>query len=100
MYALGPAQLDPQTQVLTVGTRTVVLPPKPYLVLVHLIENRHRMIYRKELLDRFWDGKDVYDESLSKAIGSIRKAFGEGRTSSKFIETRWGIGYRYSGPFG
>jgi len=100
MLLLGPsAQLDPEKQLLTIGERTVALQRKPYLVLQYLIENRHRMILRKELLDKFWDGKEVYDQSLSKAIGSIRKAFGEIRNGSMFIETRWGLGYRYVGPF-
>jgi len=100
MFVLGSAQLDPEKQSLTIGMRTVALQRKPYLVLQYLIENRHRMIFRKELLDRFWDGKEVYDQSLSKAIGSIRKAFGETGDGSAFIETRWGLGYRYVGPFG
>ena len=56
------------------------------------------MVYREELLERFWDGKEVYDQSLSKAVGSIRKALGEPQ-GSEFIETRWGLGYRYVGPF-
>lgn len=97
---LGPARLHPEEQSLTIGSRRVMLQRKPYLVLQYLIENRDRMILRKELLDRFWDGQEVYDESLSKAVGSIRKAFGETRDGSVFIETRWGIGYRYVGPFG
>jgi TolB-like protein/DNA-binding winged helix-turn-helix (wHTH) protein/Tfp pilus assembly protein PilF len=91
--------LDPGKQALLLGDRTVTLQRKPYLILEYLIENRHRMVGRKELLDRFWDGKEVYDQSLSKAVGSIRKAFGETRSSSEFIETRWGLGYRYLGPF-
>jgi TolB-like protein/DNA-binding winged helix-turn-helix (wHTH) protein/tetratricopeptide (TPR) repeat protein len=98
MIALGAAQLDVEKQEITVGGRTIALQRKPYLVLLHLIENRHRMVHRKELLDRFWDGKEVYDQSLSKAVGSIRKAFGE-PTGSELIETRWGLGYRYIGPF-
>jgi TolB-like protein/DNA-binding winged helix-turn-helix (wHTH) protein/Tfp pilus assembly protein PilF len=100
MFVLGSARLDPEKQLLITGSRTVALQRKPYLVLRYLIENRHRMILRKELLDQFWDGKNVYDQSLSKAVGSIRKAFGETRDSSIFIETRWGLGYRYVGPFG
>jgi len=100
MFVLGSARLDPEKQLLITGSGTVALQRKPYLVLRYLIENRHRMILRKELLDEFWDGKNVYDQSLSKAISSIRKAFGETRDSSIFIETRWGIGYRYVGPFG
>ena len=98
MFVLGSAYLDPDTQLLTIGARSVTLQRKPYQVLLCLIQNRHRMVYREELLERFWDGKEVYDQSLSKAIGSIRKALGE-EQDSEFIETRWGLGYRYVGPF-
>jgi TolB-like protein/DNA-binding winged helix-turn-helix (wHTH) protein/Tfp pilus assembly protein PilF len=99
MYVLGTTYLDTEKQLLVTAEGTVALQRKPYLVLLHLIENRHRMITREELLERFWDGQDVYDQSVSKAIGSIRKAFGETKESSRFIETRWGGGYRYVGPF-
>lgn len=98
MFVLGSATLDPEKQLLTIGAGSVTLQRKPYQVLLYLIENRHRMVSREELLERFWDGKDVYDQSLSKAIGSIRKALGEPE-SSDYIETRWGLGYRYVGPF-
>src|SRR3984885_2188700 len=98
MFVLGSATLDPDKQLLTIGARSVALQRKPYQVLLCLLENRHRMVSREELLERFWDGKDVYDQSLSKAIGSIRKALGEPQ-GSEFIETRWGLGYRYVGPF-
>ena len=97
MFALGPAQLDTEKQVITFGSRTVALQRKPYLVLLYLIENRHRMVSRKELLDRFWDGQEAYGQNLSKAIATIRKALGDG-DESEFIETRWGLGYRYIGP--
>ena len=98
MFVLGSASLDIEKQVLTIGARTVALQRKPYLVLLYLIENRHRMVDRKELLDRFWNGKEVYDQSLSKAVGTIRRALDE-PAGSEWIETRWGLGYRYIGPF-
>ena len=98
MFVLGSAYLDPDKQLLTIGARSVTLQRKPYQVLLWLVENRHRMVYREELLERFWDGKEVYDQSLSKAIGSIRKALGE-EEGCGLIETRWGLGYRYVGPF-
>lgn len=99
MYVLGSTYLDTKKQLLVTAERSVALQRKPYLVLLHLIENRHRMITREELLERFWEGQEVYDQSVSKAIGSIRKAFGETKESSRYIETRWGSGYRYVGPF-
>jgi DNA-binding response OmpR family regulator len=46
MLRLGPAQLHPANQTLTIGTRTVPLQRKPFLVLQYLIENRDRMILR------------------------------------------------------
>jgi TolB-like protein/DNA-binding winged helix-turn-helix (wHTH) protein len=98
MFVLGPAYLDPEKQLLSIGTRSVTLQRKPYLVFLWLIENRHRMVSREELLQRFWGGKEVYDQSLSKAVGSIRRALGE-PAGSQLIETRWGFGYRYIGPF-
>ena len=98
MLVLGNARLDLEKQELRIGARKVALPRKPYAVLLYLIENRVRMVGRKELLDRFWDGKEVYDQSLSKAVGAIRKALGE-PVASEWIETRWGLGYRYIGPF-
>ncbi len=98
MFVLGSACLDPDKQLLTIGARSIPLQRKPYQVLLWLVENRHRMVNREELLERFWDGKQVYDQSLSKAIGSIRRALG-GEEGSGFIETRWGLGYRYVGPF-
>lgn len=97
MIVLGPASLDTEKQELSIGALTVVLQRKPYLVFLYLIENRHRMVGRKELLDRFWEGKEVYDQSLSKAVGTIRRALGE--FGPELIETRWGLGYRYIGPF-
>ena len=97
MFALGPTRLDTEKQVITLGSRIIALQRKPYLVLLYLIENRHRVVSRKELLHRFWDGQGVYDQNLSKAVATIRKALGDAEESN-FIETRWGIGYRYIGP--
>src|SRR6202000_3378495 len=99
MYVLGSTYLDTEKQLLVTAEGTVTLQRKPYLVLLHLIENRHRMITREELLERFWAGREVYHQDVSKAIRSIRKAVGETKESPKFIEAKWGGGYRYVGPF-
>ena len=99
MYRLGDFLLDPEKAILRRDERIVHLPRKPYSLFVHLVENRHRLVPREELLDRFWDGQEVYDQNLSKAVGSIRKALGDPREGGLYLETRWGTGYRYVGPF-
>src|SRR5262245_3801228 len=97
-YLLNGFLLAPDEQLLTRQGQPVHLPKRPFQVLLYLVENRDRFISRTELLDQFWDGKDVYDDALRKCIGAIRKALNEQSDNPRFIETRWGVGYRYIGP--
>ncbi len=70
----------------------------PFQVLLYLIEHRDRVVSRQELLESFWDGHDVYDETLTKCIGAIRKALCDTSEQSRFVATHWAEGYRYVGP--
>jgi len=63
-----------------------------------LIEHRDRLVTRQELLDLFWEGRDVYDLTLSRCVSSIRKALDDQSDRPRFIETRWSEGYRFIGP--
>src|SRR5204863_5689526 len=76
----------------------IKLPKKPFEVLLYLVENHERFVSRAELLDKFWAGKDVYDDALRKSIGAVRSALKDHSDQPVFVETRWGIGYRYIGP--
>ncbi|MBK9214082.1 MAG: winged helix-turn-helix domain-containing protein [Chloracidobacterium sp.] len=76
----------------------VHLAKRPFQVLNFLIQNRDRIVERRELLDRFWDGHDVYDDALRKCVGSIRTALGDTKRPARFIETRYGSGYRFIAP--
>jgi len=51
------------------------LPNKPYQVLLYLIEHRERMVSRAELLDLFWEGREVYDETLTKCVPRSEKSW-------------------------
>lgn len=97
-YLLENYLLDPGKQELRHDDQSLHLPRKPFQVLVHLIENRDRFVARSELLDLFWDGKDVYDDALRKSVGAIRKALDDQTDQPRFIETRWGVGYHFIGP--
>ena len=99
MYRLAEFVVDLRHQLLLQGDRRVDLTRKPFGILVYLVENRDRLVTRRELLDRFWDGKDVYDQTLTRALARIRSALGDSREVPRFIETRWASGYQYIGPF-
>ena len=97
-YVLEDYWLEPEKQLLRRREQPVHLPKKPFQVLLHLIENRDRFVNRAELLDLFWDGREVYDDALRKCVGTIRKALDDQSDTPRFVETRWGVGYRYIGP--
>src|SRR5213592_1325940 len=97
-YLLENYSLVPDEQLLSRSGQAIHLPKKPFQVLTYLVEHRDRLVSRAELLDRFWDGKDVYDDALRKCIGTIRNALKDQSDQPIFVETRWGIGYRYIGP--
>src|SRR5437762_765363 len=61
------------------------------------MDNRERMVTRRELLEKFWDGHDVYEETLTKCICAIRKALNNNSEKPHFIETLWAEGYRFVG---
>lgn len=98
-YKLGEYLLDASAQLLTKDEDRVHLNGLPLQVLVYLIENRDRLVSRAELLDHFWESRDVYDDSMRKAIGAIRKALADNSAQPRFIETKRAGGYRYIGPF-
>ena len=96
---LGEYLLDPSARELRRGGEPVPLAPLPFRVLVYLVEHRDRVVTRAELIERFWDGKDVYDDTLNKAVGAIRKSLGDSAPSPRFVVTYYREGYRYVGPF-
>ncbi len=96
-FEFGEFRLEQHAHELRRNGAEVHLAERPFQVLNYLIENRNRLVERRELLDRFWDGHDVYDDALRKCIGSIRNALGDTRRPAQFIETRYGAGYRFIG---
>lgn len=76
----------------------VHLANRPFQVLLHLVASRERLVTRSELLELFWDGRDVYEDALTRCMSSVRKALGDQDGGARYIETRWSEGYRFVGP--
>jgi DNA-binding winged helix-turn-helix (wHTH) protein len=61
-YLLGEFSIDPGKRQIRRGTREIHLASRPFQVLLYLVEHRDQLVTRGELLERFWQSKDVYDE--------------------------------------
>ena len=97
IYRWADFELEPAARRLSRGGVRIHLTKKPFAILIYLIEHRDRIVTRDELLKEFWDGHDVYEETLTKSVGAIRKALGESPDAPRYIETRWAEGYRFVG---
>jgi TolB-like protein/DNA-binding winged helix-turn-helix (wHTH) protein/Tfp pilus assembly protein PilF len=98
-YILGEFCLAPAKRSISRAGVPIPLANRPFRALLYLVENRDRVVTRAELIDQFWEGKDVYDVTLTQCVAAIRRALDDRSESPQFIQTRWTEGYRYIGPF-
>jgi DNA-binding winged helix-turn-helix (wHTH) protein/Tol biopolymer transport system component len=73
----------------------VQLPSRAFDTLAFLVNNRHRIVEKDELLAAAWRGVAVTDDSLIHAVSVIRRALGDDAAHSSFIETIPRRGYRF-----
>ena len=71
--------------------------PKVLDVLVYLIENRHRVVSKDDLVAHVWGGRIVSDSALTRAINAVRSAIGDNGKAQRLIRTSSRWGYRFVG---
>lgn len=96
---IGEFEIEPATRRLRRrGGELIHLANRPFQVLLHLVVNRDRLVSRAELIEQFWDGRDVYEDALTRCVSTVRKALDDQGTAARYVETRWTEGYRFIGP--
>lgn len=96
-YRLGEFSLRPDTYSLLHGGSPAPMSRKRFDVLLYLVEERHRAVTRQELVEKFWDGHEVYEENVTKCISELRKVLDDQQKPHRLIETIPTLGYRYIG---
>jgi|HubBroStandDraft_6_1064221.scaffolds.fasta_scaffold51385_2 TolB-like protein/DNA-binding winged helix-turn-helix (wHTH) protein/tetratricopeptide (TPR) repeat protein len=91
-------RLDAANHCLWRGEERVIITPKAFDVLRHLVENAGRLVTQNELLEALWPETYVNQEVLRKYILEIRKALGDQHKNPAFIETVTKRGYRFIAP--
>src|SRR5713226_7259648 len=103
MKEFPPFRLDTVNQCLwrhmdTGNNERILLTPKAFAVLRHLVERAGRLVTNDELLDAVWPETHVEPAVLNNQILSIRNALGDRPKSPVFIETLPRRGYRFVAP--
>jgi DNA-binding winged helix-turn-helix (wHTH) protein/Tol biopolymer transport system component len=77
---------------------TVRLEPKAMEVLAYLAERAGEVVDKDSVIQEVWGGAFVSNEVLTNAIWEIRRALGDDRQTSVFIQTIPKRGYRLVAP--
>jgi DNA-binding winged helix-turn-helix (wHTH) protein len=94
-YRFGEFELNPALFSLTRAGQGVHLRDKVFRVLLHLVENRERVVPKEELIERVWKGTVVSDDVLFRCVIDARAALGDDRRSPLYIATVSKAGYRF-----
>jgi TolB-like protein/DNA-binding winged helix-turn-helix (wHTH) protein len=73
----------------------VALEPKALRVLLYLVENRNRLVRKRELLDQIWGDANVAESTLTRSIGLLRKTLEDDSRNPRYIETVPTVGFRF-----
>lgn len=76
----------------------ILVTPKAFAVLEHLVECAGRLVTHEELLEAVWPGCVVEPQAVKKRILHVRNALGDRPKKSRFIETVPKRGYRFIAP--
>ena len=80
-----------------VNGSTVKLTTLEFRLLTYLIENKGKVISKKELFEKVWEDKFTGDGTLNVHIRRLREAIESNPNEPKYIITVWGDGYKFTG---
>ena len=96
-YAFENYVLDPDRRELTQGFEAIPVGPQVFDLLVHLVQNRERVVSRDGLLDAVWHGRIVSESTLASHVNAVRKAVGDSGEQQRLIRTVARKGFRFVG---
>ena len=97
-YAFDNFVLDVKKHELRRDGEIVAVEPQVFALLIHLIEQRERVVSKEELIEAIWEGRFVSDSVVSSRIKSARKALGDDGKTQRYIKTTHGTGFRFIAP--
>ena len=97
-FVIGPFIVDPSRNILRYDSDLVSLEPKIMDVLVHLILRQGEVCSREDIIAAVWNVEFGADESLTRSISIIRKAFRTAGGQRQYIQTISKRGYSLQEP--
>lgn len=96
LIVAGALSIDKQDRRVFVEDNEVFLTQKEFDLLLYLVENPNRVFSKEELFERIW-GYDALSDAttITVHIARIREKIEIGPERHQYVETVWGLGYRF-----
>jgi DNA-binding winged helix-turn-helix (wHTH) protein len=91
----GDYVLDRERRELSRGSEQIALEPQVLDVLIHLVQNRDRVVTKDDLIACVWDGRIVSDSTLTSRVNAARRAVGDSGDRQEVIKTYARKGFRF-----
>jgi non-specific serine/threonine protein kinase len=98
-FHCGEIHIDPANRTFLRGGTEIDLEPKVFALVLQLLAQPGALLSRDDLLDALWGHRYVTPSTLNRLIALARRAFGDDPDAPRYIQTVYGSGYRYIGPF-
>jgi DNA-binding winged helix-turn-helix (wHTH) protein/Flp pilus assembly protein TadD len=95
VYKFGEFRIEADRRLLLRDGTPVALTPKAFDTLLHLVQNRQRIVEKDELMQAIWPDTTVEENNLNQNISTLRRVLGESRGENRYIATIPGKGYRF-----
>jgi DNA-binding winged helix-turn-helix (wHTH) protein len=95
VYEFGEFRIEAGKRLLLRDGAPVPLTPKAFDTLLHLVQNRQRIVEKDELMQVIWPDTTVEENNLNQNISTLRRLLGESRGENRYIATIPGKGYRF-----
>ena len=95
VYEFGEFRIEASKRLLLRDGAPVALTPKVFDTLLHLVQNRQRIVEKDELMQAIWPDTIVEENNLNQNISTLRRVLGESRGENRYIATIPGKGYRF-----
>jgi DNA-binding winged helix-turn-helix (wHTH) protein/tetratricopeptide (TPR) repeat protein len=97
IYAFDEFELDDLRRSLRRSGEPVAIQAKVFGLLLHLIQQRGRVVSRAELLRAVWPDSVVSEAALSRAVKEARRAIGDDGERQRRLRTHHGEGFEFVG---
>ncbi|MEP7187566.1 MAG: response regulator transcription factor [Roseiflexaceae bacterium] len=98
-YTVDDIAVDDVTREVRIHDTLIPLTSTEYRLLEVLIQHAGAVVTRHVLLEKVWGPEYVHDTHYLKVfVRRLRQKLGDDADQPRYIQTEWGIGYRFLGP--